>query len=69
MSNMFNSTHLVVMDDCDVAVRRADNGAVYIELDYSTEQRLTLSGRPEELTTMLLKAAALVIEQAERVTA
>lgn len=69
MSNMFNSTHLVVRDDCDVAVRRADDGIVYIDLDWSIEQRLTLSGKPEELTTMLLKAAALVIEQAERVTA
>lgn len=65
---MFNSTHLCVREHSTVTVRTAD-GAVYIDLDHSPEHRLTISGKADHVVTLLLKAAAQILEHTEEVPA
>lgn len=68
MSTIWTRTHLCAEDDTKVTIR-TDSGQVFIELGGQLEHGLTISGTPEVVTTLLLKAAALVIEHTEEVSA
>ena len=65
---MFNRTHLCADDQTEVRLRVAD-GKVYLELGDDEQHMLTISATPEHIVTLLLKAAAKVIEHTEEVSA
>lgn len=58
---MFNRTHLCADGDTEVHMRVAD-GKVYLEFGSDEQHMLTISATPEHIVTLLLKAAAKVIE-------
>lgn len=68
MTTIWTRTHLCADDDTKVTIR-TDSGRVFIELGGNDVHGLTISGTPEAVTTLLLKAAALVIERTEEVSA
>jgi hypothetical protein len=65
---MFNRTHLCADGDTEVHMRVAD-GKVYLEFGSDEQHMLTISATPEHIVTLLLKAAARVIEHTEEVSA
>ncbi len=65
---MFNRTHLCADDQTEVRLRVAD-GKVYLEFGGDEQHMLTISATPEHIVTLLLKAAAKVIEHTEEVSA
>ena len=58
---MFNRTHLCADDQTEVHMRMAD-GKVYLQFGGDEQHMLTISATPEHIVTLLLKAAARVIE-------
>jgi len=69
MTTIWTRTHLCADDDTKVTIRTDSARVVFIELGGNDVHGLTISGRPEAVTTLLLKAAALVIERTEEVSA
>ena len=65
---MFNRTHLCADDQTDVRLR-VNDGLVYLEFGGDEQHTLTISATPEHIVTLLLKAAAKVIEHTEEVSA
>lgn len=65
---MFNRTHLCADDQTEVRLRVAD-GKAYLEFGDDEQHMLTISATPEHIVTLLLKAAAKVIEHTEGVSA
>lgn len=65
---MFNRTHLCADDQTEVRLRVAD-GKAYLEFGGDEQHMLTISATPEHIVTLLLKAAAKVIEHTEEVSA
>ncbi len=65
---MFNRTHLCADDQTEVRLRVAD-GKAYLEFGDDEQHMLTISATPEHIVTLLLKAAAKVIEHTEEVSA
>ena len=65
---MFNRTHLCADDQTEVRLRVAD-GTAYLEFGDDEQHMLTISATPEHIVTLLLKAAAKVLEHTEEVSA
>jgi len=61
---MFNCTHLCADDQTEVRLR-VNDGKAYLEFGGDEQHMLTISATPEHIVTLLLKAAAKVIEHTE----
>ena len=61
---IWSNTHLCAGDDTVVTMLTAD-GKVFVRFGDEERHTLTISGKAEHVTTLLLKAAAQVIEHAE----
>ena len=68
MTTIWNRTHLCADDQTDVRLR-VNDGKVYLEFGDDEQHTLTISATPEHIVTLLLKAAAKVIEHTEEVSA
>ena len=68
MTTIWNRTHLCADDQTEVRLRVAD-GKAYLEFGDDEQHMLTISATPEHIVTLLLKAAAKVIEHTEEVSA
>lgn len=63
---IWSNTHLCAGDDTVVTMQAAD-GKVFVRFGDEERHTLTISGKPEHVTTLLLKAAAQVIEHGDSI--
>jgi hypothetical protein len=68
MTTIWNRTHLCADDQTEVHMWIND-GKVYLDFGSDEQHMLTISATPEHIVTLLLKAAAKVIEHTEEVSA
>ena len=68
MTTIWNRTHLCADSDTEVHMR-VNDGKVYLEFGGDEQHTLTISATPEHIVTLLLKAAAKVLEHTEEVSA
>jgi hypothetical protein len=68
MTTIWNRTHLCADDQTEVRLR-VNDGKAYLEFGDDEQHMLTISATPEHIVTLLLKAAAKVIEHTEEVSA
>ena len=68
MTTIWSRTHLCADDQTEVHMR-VNDGKVYLEFGSDEQHTLTISATPEHIVTLLLKAAARVIEHTEEVSA
>lgn len=68
MTTIWNRTHLCADDQTEVRLR-VNDGKVYLEFGDDEQHMLTISATPEHIVTLLLKAAAKVLEHTEEVSA
>ena len=68
MTTIYTTTHLLADDQTEVRLR-VNDGKAYLEFGGDEQHMLTISATPEHIVTLLLKAAAKVIEHTEEVSA
>lgn len=68
MTTIWNRTHLCADGDTEVRLR-VNDGQIYLDFGDDEQHTLTISATPEQIVTLLLKAAAKVIEHTEEVSA
>jgi hypothetical protein len=68
MTTIWNRTHLCADDQTEVRLR-VNDGKIYLDFGSDVQHMLTISATPEQIVTLLLKAAAKVLEHTEEVSA